>query len=567
MFLRRDAVLGEAVEAAVSAAQCGTGGTSVSFHDTMAQHDKEAELTRSGHGRWTVGRWVLLLVGMNLLWRAVRYGIGFPIWGDEAFLAVNFQTRGFAGLIEPLDHYQIAPLLFLWIEEAVSRVLGFSEYALRLVPFAVGLASVLLFVKLSRQLLVRHAALLAIAVFAASYYPVRHAAEIKPYSMDLFVALLILLNAWWVHNKSNSIGRWLAFGVLSAIAVWLSYPSVFVSGGALAVLGLDALRRRSIGEIIDAIFAGAMLGGSFIGMYLVFGAGQAAAGAGLAESGHWSFTFPPIKEPWLLPWWFIRVHTGNMFAYPNGGNEGGSAATFILFVFGCIGMWRTNRKALFLLLSPLPLMFIAAVLEKYPYGGSARVAQHFAPAVCLLAGYGLLVVFRRFMTPRAALRAVSIACVVFIAFIVGGMVRDSLEPYKKFSDYENKRVMQELAEQTPEHCTWVIYGKMGGSEIVPDFRPWGGSAARFRFNVIRYAPVDIRWGPDRLTMRSIDTENVWLICYEDNKSDIDKEKLTAYLAKFSPQYAKTSGPQEYALHDEHDGDEAIIVYHFRRKSP
>ena len=43
---------------------------------------------------------------------------------------------------------------------------------------------------------------------------------------------------------------------------------------------------------------------------------------------------------------------------------------------------------LLLLLTPFVLTFLAALAGKYPYGGSARIAQHLAPSLCLLAGTG-----------------------------------------------------------------------------------------------------------------------------------------------------------------------------------
>ena len=36
--------------------------------------------------------WAFVALGVVL--RVVRYGCNFPLWGDESFLAVNFNTRG-----------------------------------------------------------------------------------------------------------------------------------------------------------------------------------------------------------------------------------------------------------------------------------------------------------------------------------------------------------------------------------------------------------------------------------------------------------------------------------------
>ena len=49
------------------------------------------------------------------------------------------------------------------------------------------------------------------------------------------------------------------------------------------------------------------------------------------------------SEPWLLPFWLLDIHTGNMLAYPNGGNNFGSLATAVAVAAGLPG--RSGRPA------------------------------------------------------------------------------------------------------------------------------------------------------------------------------------------------------------------------------
>ena len=92
-----------------------------------------------------MARTLIGMIALGIVWRVARYGACPPMWGDEAFIAVNLLTRDFAGLLKPLEYYQIAPMGFLWAELAVIRVLGASEWAVRLIPFLSGLASLGLF--------------------------------------------------------------------------------------------------------------------------------------------------------------------------------------------------------------------------------------------------------------------------------------------------------------------------------------------------------------------------------------------------------------------------------------
>ena len=70
-----------------------------------------------------------------IAWFLTRYLLAFPVWGDEAFLLLNYRTRGFADLFGPIDNCQIAPLLFHVAELAVYKWLGTSEIAIRLPAF------------------------------------------------------------------------------------------------------------------------------------------------------------------------------------------------------------------------------------------------------------------------------------------------------------------------------------------------------------------------------------------------------------------------------------------------
>src|SRR5262245_18393118 len=81
-----------------------------------------------------------------------------------------------------------------------------------------------------------------------------------------------------------------------------------------------------------------------------------------------------------------------MMAYPAGGNDGPSTVTFILCATAIYHFARVRRwELLLLLLGPFALTFAAATLHRYPYGGSARFAQHATPAICFLAGTGAAV--------------------------------------------------------------------------------------------------------------------------------------------------------------------------------
>src|SRR5947209_2908901 len=135
----------------------------------------------------------LLLLG--LLWRTVRYLLQFPIWGDEAMLALNFAWFDYGQLTQRLENCQIAPLLFVWGERTAYCLLGPGELSLRLLPFLAGVAALALYWRLTGLLLDPLGRLFAVGFLAVASLPVSMSALIKPYSFDLLMALVLLVPA------------------------------------------------------------------------------------------------------------------------------------------------------------------------------------------------------------------------------------------------------------------------------------------------------------------------------------------------------------------------------------
>ena len=68
------------------------------------------------------------------------------------------------------------------------------------------------------------------------------------------------------------------------------------------------------------------------------------------------------------------------------------------------------------------ILFSAAAIQAYPYGGSVRVAIFLAPAICISLGFALRFLFRGKVGESSFL-------ISMICFIVLGIFRDIKEPY------------------------------------------------------------------------------------------------------------------------------------------
>jgi hypothetical protein len=119
-----------------------------------------------------------------------------------------------------------------------------------------------------------------------------------------------------------------------------------------------------------------------------------------------------------------------MMSYPLGGRNGGSTLTFLLCLVGVYLLLKRGQTDLVLLLGSIfALTFVAAGLRRYPYGGSARVAQHLAPAICLFVGASMEGIVSAFHTASGRRTAGRIASIALLVLALGGTARDVLHPY------------------------------------------------------------------------------------------------------------------------------------------
>jgi hypothetical protein len=501
-------------------------------------------------------RATIALIAINGLWRTVRYSLAFPIWGDEAFVIVNLLRRDFIGLFSPLEYGQILPLGFIWAEYAATQLAGTSEWALRLVPYILGLTSMLFFHRFVRQFVDRRTALLAVAVFAASYYPVRHATEVKPYAADLLLSMILMHLGWAIHQSPDSMRRWITLSVVAALSLWFSYTAVFVAAGVSLLLMVDLARRRTAQTITRCLALNASIALSFALLFIFYARPHALAiwvpGATTTVET-WGGGFPFAKGLAYFPIWFLKTHTGNMLAYPVGGRDGGSTFTFFMVLIATVTLYRTRRDLLLLLLSPLPFVFAAAVLQRYPYGYSARLSLYMAPPFCLMFAIGIMTLFKTLVPRRHVPGAIIITATVMACIAVGGIVADLLEPYKTFSDQENRRVMRDLATRTQPNDQWVSFNAPDPELTYADnIYLRGGSGARYRYYLHQLAPVTILWAPKPDEIPLPQGGRTWLIVFRDDRAPFPEDALKDYLQTIARRHGRPEREEFSLEHGRYD---------------
>lgn len=384
----------------------------------------------------TAARWLSALLILGIAARGIRFALRFPLWYDEAALSASFLDRGYLGMFQPLECGQVAPILFLWVQLTFVKLLGFNEYVLRLFPLLTGLGSLFLFRRLVTRLFSGTTAVIVFGTLAAAYPAIRYSTEGKPYGVDLFVSLgLIVLTVEWLQRPELRGWLW-ALVAAMPLAVGLSFTAVFTGGAVSLVIAWTLWKERgSRRNWVLWIGLNLLLVGSFLGSLAISQAnttGHSVEGLQL----YWREAFPPLASLPAFGKWLLATHTGDLLAYPIGGKNGASTASFLACLAAVVFLVRRRQfRLLAILLVPALLNFLAAVLHRYPYGGHSRLAMHLGPAICLLSGVGLSAGIAWLTARQRGSRRPALVALALLALLpVGSAMRDIAQPARTDND-------------------------------------------------------------------------------------------------------------------------------------
>ncbi len=200
--------------------------------------------------KWNVAQWVTAAVVFGCVCRLSQYAAGTSLWYDESFVALNVLHKGAGALLGALEWDESAPPGFLIVERFTTAAAGRSEYAFRLVPLLAGLATVICFAFTARRICGNGPAWLwSVLMLAASTKLIVHAATLKHFTLDTLATVLIVWSALKVRTNANSLEWMLAWGILGAAGIWLSFASLFSFAGTSVVLLVAAVCARRPREI------------------------------------------------------------------------------------------------------------------------------------------------------------------------------------------------------------------------------------------------------------------------------------------------------------------------------
>ena len=174
----------------------------------------------------------LIQLGTKSLWHDEAYSLAMAELGSSAFAKALLHQEAFSGL-----YYLV---LRPW------SMLGDSETWLRLPSVAFGVFAACVLFALNRRLFGSRVATIATILLAINVFYVQYLQEARAYSMAM-CAVVVATYLFVIALERPSTGRWAAYGVVAAIAVYAHAFAVFVIIGHLASLIVRRPRVASAG--------------------------------------------------------------------------------------------------------------------------------------------------------------------------------------------------------------------------------------------------------------------------------------------------------------------------------
>jgi len=389
-----------------------------------------------------------ILVGVALrLW---QYLANPSLWVDEAAVARNVLDRDVAHLFGGLDYGQVAPPGFLLGVKVSAALFGGSEYALRIVPLIAGLAGPLLFYLAARAILRPLGAIVATSLFSLAVPLIFFAADLKQYSTDVAMTLLVLVIALRIGRSALTARGVVKYSLGVALILFFSQAAVFAATSAGAVIVVDALVRRlpdrPLRAALVALWAIAVLA------TVLHGRSTLSPVAAAYLHRFWAPGFMPIPAAFA---WFWATARSVFAGGPNPAAFDGSLHYPLPFLFvllvaiGGVGLCVRKPVAGALLIGPIGLALLASAARLYPF--NARLCLFLLPSflLALVVGVENLGDLLRWQPARYAPW-------VLVPFAAWALVRHP-PPWRP----EHLRpVLEHVAERhRPGDALWVYYGE------------------------------------------------------------------------------------------------------------
>lgn len=322
--------------------------------------------------------WIVISVGIFL--RLFHFLYNRSLWTDEVFLSNSLIRMNFLRLaIGPLEYEQKAPIGFLWMVKLCVLVFGKKEMALRLFSLICGISSLFVFKQVANTFLKPTGVLIAMSILAVGPPLIYYSVEVKQYATDL-LATSILLYFYIHYHQRKDIVSLAVWGLLGALVIWFSYPSIFILAGMAFALCLNSMSKRDWQTFFLYMIPFTLWMLSFVTNYFLF-THKHADSKWLIEwfDNHKSFMPLPPASLKDLAWFFTMPLTMLHFALGLSwldldhsynpfirGIARMPLLPLVCCIIGAVVFFKRERKHFLVMILPFLLAILASGLRMYP---------------------------------------------------------------------------------------------------------------------------------------------------------------------------------------------------------
>jgi 4-amino-4-deoxy-L-arabinose transferase-like glycosyltransferase len=324
-----------------------------------------------------------IIIAFGILLRLRQYLFNRSLWLDEALIVFNIINRSFSGFFEPLDYNQGAPIGFLLFEKLSTILFNNSEYVLRLFPLVAGIISLFLFYEVAKSFCRKETVPIALGLFALSDRLIYYSSEVKPYSSDVTLALLLYVVFISVETRKSKDSSLYVYGMIAIFSLWFSFPALFILTAVGSCLWMPALMGREWKRVVHLSSLFLVCGLSLMIYYLL---ALKDLSHNANQLDYWRNAFMPFPPKNMSDvGWFVTSFE-NLFRDPVGLYLKGFGP--ILAIFGCFSLYREKKRYLWGLLLPLLLALFASGFHLYPFSG--RLLLFIVPILIIIMSEGIL---------------------------------------------------------------------------------------------------------------------------------------------------------------------------------
>jgi hypothetical protein len=302
---------------------------------------------------------LLSIVIFGMLCRLERFAEMRTFNNDECALISNFFTPGFQ-FLQPLEHQQSAPIVFIFLSFFMGKCLGFSEMSLRIWPLLFSIGSlILMYVVIKQEIKSTFLQAIGLGIFACSNHLIDFAGQCKQYSSEVFFTLLAFVIGQQAAKLPLTIKNSFLLGFGGFVLIFASHSALFL----LFSFGL-ALVLNHIKHLKQYFIPLSILFTTWIIALALMLKLTASAHTTAYMQSYWKKEFAPLPLSKSALDWYTNT-TNHLSTYLLS-LEHSMGLVLVLFIAGIAVLVKHKRYILLAWAASLAIVIFVSIAHFYP---------------------------------------------------------------------------------------------------------------------------------------------------------------------------------------------------------